>query len=171
MIEKRHARINTWVRARLRDAPQLWEEAAPALRTTLHGLELALVASPLARRAAGVFIVAQVLYAAELALLGHWLTGILVLMVAAGCDWLQRHGRRDGARRPRLLLLTSEGRLHLLDFAGRLEEVCLLPASLRLGPWLLLVLSAGPRRIRLLLGPDNLPAEKLAALRRRLRDL
>lgn len=159
------------MRARLRAAPQLWEEGAPALRPATHGLELALAPSPLARWAAGVFIVAQVIYAAELALLGHWLPGGLVLTLAAGCDWLQRRAQRDEAHRPRLLLLTTEGRLYLLDFSGRLVEVCLQPATMRLGPWLLLVLTAGPRRIRLLLGPDNLPAGKLADLRRRLRDL
>jgi hypothetical protein len=113
-------------------------------------------------------VVAVLLYMMELLLTGHQMAAMAVAVLAACGSWpcRQRMGARCAA--PRSLILATEGRLFLETGEGRLQQVWLRPESLRLGPHVLLVLTAHDRTIRLLLGPDNLAAAQLAALKCRL---
>jgi hypothetical protein len=113
-------------------------------------------------------LAAQLLHALELALASQWLAAPAVLGIAAACAWLWRRAGRDSTTTPRRLLLSADGRLHVLTVAGVVEEVTLHPASLRLGRWMLLLFAKRRGRIRVLLGPDNLEAAQLAGLQRRL---
>jgi hypothetical protein len=147
----------------------MWREPAPGLRPASRSLDIPLRPSPLARRAAGLFVLAQVLYLLELVLLGRLLPALLAVGLAAGSAWLCLRPPRGAACTPRRLLLAADGRWHLLTVSGTLEQLALQPASLRLGRWLLLMFQTGDRRThRLLLGPDNLDPAQLAALQRRL---
>ena len=122
----------------------------------------------MAQRSLRLLLLAQALYATELLLLGHALAGSAVLAMVAGLWWLRQREARPHRCCPRRLLIAADGRLHILTVGGALAEVSLDPASLRLGPWLLLVLRGEGRVMRLLLGPDNLDPSQLAALRWRL---
>lgn len=145
--------------------PRLWQEPAAELRPTCHGIQLSLRRSGLVRRLQRLFLVLVLLYLAELALLGQW----VIAAVAATLAALHARSCRPGrVALPRRLLIGSYGRLHLLGVAGELTPATIHPASLRLGPWLLLVLQDHAGMHRLLLGPDNLEAGQLAALRRRV---
>jgi len=73
------------------------------------------------------------------------------------------------SRSVRQLRLGQDGSTSLLTADGRRQVVALRPGSMRLGPYLLLVLRAEANRHRLLLGPENVDPGSLAALRRRLR--
>lgn len=114
-----------------------------------------------------MLLVAQGLYCAQLVWLGHLVVAGLVAVPGTVFAWHLRDGyaTRQAAHR---LLLSADGKLHLLGAGGRLLPATLLPDSMRLGPWLLLVLRAGTTTQRLLLGPDNLDAALLSALRRRV---
>jgi hypothetical protein len=102
------------------------------------------------------------LHALELALSGQRFAAFTVLSVA-GCAMLRRPaGNGSGT-----LVLARDGRL-FLRHGQTLQQVHLSPASLRLGSHLLLVLRSGQCTVRVLLGPDNLPPELLAACQRRL---
>lgn len=149
-----------------RALPRLWQEPAPQLRPVSHCIQLSLQSSRLARRVKWLFISLNLLYVIELALLGHWLMAAAAIVLAALHGWVGRTGH--AAASSRRLLIGSDGRLHLLRVSGELEPVSLHPSSLRLGPWLLLVLRERAGVHRLLLGPDNLEAGQLAALRRRV---
>jgi hypothetical protein len=124
--------------------------------------------APIARRALRLLLLAQGLYATELLLLGHPLAASAVLAIMVGLWWLRQRAVCPCRSRPRRLLIAADGRLHLLTVGGAVVEVSLDPASMRLGPWLLLVMRGEAGVMRLLLGPDNLDAPQLAALRRRL---
>lgn len=145
-----------------------WHEAPPAPRAVSTDLAIPLLPSRLARSTRRLLLLLLPLYGLELLLLGHWLAATAIVALALLAGW---QGRGPGApfRQPRRLLLAADGRLHILTVAGELEAVQLHPSSLRLGPWLLLVLCRpGDRPHRLLLGPDNLDGASLAALRRRM---
>lgn len=150
-----------------RAMPGLWKEAAPELPEAAAGLQLPLLPSRMVRRGGWLLLAAQGVYLAQLIYLGHLLVATLVVALGAAFAWNLRRaaGTTRSARR---LLLAADGRLHLLDPGGRLLPVRLHPASMRLGPWLLLVLVTGTGPQRLLLGPDNVDPGRLAALRRRV---
>lgn len=114
-----------------------------------------------------VLLAVQGLYLAQLIYLGHLVVATLVAAVGVTFAWRLRAGG-SAAQTARRLLLSADGRLHLLEVGGGLQSVALHPGSMRLGAWLLLVLRTGTGTHRLLLGPDNLEPEKLAALRRRV---
>lgn len=137
-------------------------------RAVSAGLEIPLVPSPLARRVRRIFLVLQGLYGFELLWRGHWVAAAAIAAIAL-LPWLCGRGGAQPRQMPRRLLLAADGRLHILTAAGELEAVRLHPSSLRLGPWLILLLSrTGDKPHRLLLGPDNMDAATLAALRRRM---
>lgn len=153
------AKVADWLRR------SCWSPPA-AVRPARRSLVIALRPSVLVRRLEHAFTVVQLLYAAELWLLGHDLAGLMVVMLAVACR-LYAHGRRvPPAQRPDRLVLTAQGRIHLLTPAGGVEEVRLARSSLRLGSWLLLCLECCRGRRRLLLGPHNLDEDHLAALHR-----
>lgn len=153
----------------MRALPRMWREPAPEPRPASHSLDIALRPSPLGRRAAWLFLAAQLLFMLELALLGHWWQALAASALAAGFGWQWVvRSRRSSPGSARRLLLAADGRCHLLTVSGAVEELALQPASLRLGRWLLLLFRSGGRTHRLLLGPDNLAAAELAALQRRI---
>lgn len=151
-----------------RSLQRAWHEAPAAPHAVRHGLEIALVPSPLVRRLRRGFLVGQAAFALELLLLGHGAAAVLVLSLAMAPGLQQRMPRLAVSRAPRRLLVAADGRLHLLGVGGDVEPVRLQGSSLRLGPWLLLSLRGEGRVHRLLLGPDNVPPALLAALRRRM---
>jgi hypothetical protein len=102
----------------------------------------------------------------ELMLTGHWLAAGAVAVTAVLGGWPPGQGK--SGRRPRQLVIATDGRL-LLDYPeGEMKEAQLLRQSMRLGSHVLLVLAAGGHVHRLLLGPDNLNPGQLAALKCRL---
>lgn len=107
------------------------------------------------------------LLAAELALRGHFVFSAgVALMVAAGlAAW--RRALRTTPGSPRRLLVSADGRLHVLTVGGEIDPVHLDASAIRLGRHLLLRLRGGGQ-YRLLLGPDNVEPAMLAALGRRL---
>ncbi len=145
---------------RLWFAPPLQLRAAEAL------LELPLRPAPRLRVARRVLLLLILGYALELTLTGHRAMMLLALLAATGFGPVPRVFRAD-RKIPDHLLLLPDGRLWI-SYSGAVEEVTLQPESMRLGPHLLLVLRDGRHSLRLLLGPDNLAAADLAALRRRL---
>jgi hypothetical protein len=127
-------------------------------------LELPLLASPRLRIAARVFLLLILTYVVELWLTGHRLAAPMVLLAAVGCM-----SRRTPASEGSLcLVLAADGGLFLRSRRGAMEEVQLGPASLRLGSHLLLELRGSRRTVRVLLGPDNIAPDLLAAFKRRL---
>lgn len=143
-----------------------WREPWPAARPSREGLEIPLLPSPLVRRSSRILLVALLLHAAVLFWTQHpW--SALVAAVMAGSAWLWlRFGRPpDVAQR---LLVAADGRFHLLVASGQVQAVHVHPASMRLGSWVLLRLSAPRMRLTVLLGPDNVEPAVLTALRRRL---
>nr|PZN67348.1 MAG: hypothetical protein DIU62_06610 [Pseudomonadota bacterium] len=145
-----------------------WRDPSSAPRPARHGIVIVLRESVLARRLERVFIALQAAYAVELVLLGHPLVALLVAAMPLACRLHERLRQAPDLRRPERLVITARGRLHLIVAGGGVEEVRLAPSSLRLGPWLLLCLDGNSGRRRRLIGPDNLEAAQLAALRRRL---
>ena len=144
-----------------------WIEPAPQLRPAPRGLDIALRPSPLVRGANLFFASAQLLFALELAWIGHWPAAAGV--VALATCWLgccRRRGR-DGRGQLRRLLVSATGQLHGMRGNGELVGLQVHPASLCLGRWLLLRLEGGADSHVLLLGPDNMEPAALAALRRR----
>ncbi len=159
------------VRCRARIAGLLhraWHEAPAAPAAVRHGLEIALVPSPLVCRLRQAFTLAQVVFGIEFLLLRHPLVAGLVFMLALLPVLQQRFHRLAAAPAPRRLMLTADGRFHLMDVAGGLQAVSLQTSSLRVGPWLLLTLRGAGAVHRLLLGPDNVPPDALAVLHRRM---
>jgi hypothetical protein len=154
-----------FVAALWRAMPRLWMEPAPQLRAASHGIQLSLRPSRLVRHLGRLFMLLVLGYVAELLLRGQWVMAAGAAVLAALCLWSFRRGRAVLARR---LLIGSDGRVHLLDVAGELIPATIHQSSVRLGPWVLLVLHEQAGVHRLLLGPDNLEAGQLAALRRRL---
>jgi hypothetical protein len=140
----------------------LWWLPQLQLRPVASRLELPLRPSPWLRNARWMLRAAILLYAVELLLGHHWLAALLVALSAASGLW------RGSSSQLRGLLLAADGRLFLSVHCGGTEEVWLRPESLRIGAHLLLVLRGRHRTCRLLLGPDNLAADELAALKRRL---
>lgn len=141
---------------------RLWRRPALQACSAPADLELPLRPSPRLRLAHRVLLVMMTLYALELWLGGHSLAAPAMLLLAAGCAL-----RRRPANGPGTLVLATDGRL-FLRLGSATEQVHLSAASLRLGSHLLLVLRAGQRTVRVLLGPDNLSPELLAACQRRL---
>jgi hypothetical protein len=107
-------------------------------------------------------VAAMFLYVLELQLRGHWIVA-MVLAVLALFTWRPAHA--EGWTR---FSLTADGSLFLARSDGVPHRMELRPQSLRLGRRLLLVLHGKGSTQWLLLGPDNMPAHQLAALRRRL---
>lgn len=143
---------------------RLWRRPAPRLRAAAEVLELPLLPSSRLRIATGVFLATILLHAVELMLMSQPVAAPLVLLIATGMR-ARRTGQQES---PRCLVLAADGRLFLCWREQHMEEVQPGPASLRLGPHLLLVLRGHGRTFRLLLGPDNLPPHLLAAFKRRL---
>jgi hypothetical protein len=143
---------------------QLWRP--PPLRPcpAPEILELHLLPSSRLRVAVRLFLLMILLHALELWLTGHWLAAPLVLLAAAGYVVRKKPAGHD----PCWLVLDRDGQMFLRSRRGSLEPVQLGAASLRLGSHLLLILRGSHRTIRLLLGPDNLAPDLLAAFKRRL---
>lgn len=151
-------------------APLLWREAPPVLRATREALAIPLRPSVVARWSARSLLAAAIVFAVELVLLAQLLAaaGVAAILLALYLDSVRSRARCIDRR----LLITADGRLHLLKTDGRLTTAALDAASLQLGQWTLLVLREnGSRRCRFLLGPDNVDRALLAALKRRLGDL
>jgi hypothetical protein len=145
----------------------LWFKEAPLqLRPAPAPLTLPLLPSPRLRLAGRVLSLGVLLYLLELALTGHGLAAGMVALIAACTGWPWRQWTSSGS--PRHLVVTPDGRLFLRIREDSMEEMRLRPESLRLGPHVLLVLSNGRRKHRLLLGPDNLTLPQLSALTCRL---
>lgn len=145
-----------------------WHEAPPAPAGVRDGIQIGVVPSPLVRRLRRAFTLVQVVFGLELLLLRHPLVAGLVFLLAL-LPFLQKRVQRLAAPpAPRQLMLTADGRIYLLDVAGRLQAMSLQGSSLRVGPWLLLALRGAGEKHRLLLGPDNVPPQALAVLHRRL---
>jgi hypothetical protein len=135
-----------------------------ALRPAVGTLVLPLLPSPRLRLAVRILMLGILFYLMELLITGHGaVAGAVMLAAAASGAWKQP---RDAASRQ--LVVTPDGRLFLDAMEGAMQEMQLRPETLRLGPHLLLVLSNGGHRHRLLLGPDNLAPAALAALKCRL---
>lgn len=101
-------------------------------------------------------------HALELGATGHWVAAALTALVIAtlrGSPHLARWTR---------LCVDQRGQAFLRDAKGDVEQVRFRPQSLRLGPYLLLVLDGCSGVHRCLFGPDNLKPTELAALMRRL---
>lgn len=148
--------------------PRLWREPPLPIRPAAEGLDLPLRPSPRLRRALRIALILVAMYAAELALRGHWIAAVIVSASGAGAAWVLRRHASSRTRRPLRLVLTAEGQAFLVPARGLPEPVALQPESARLGRHLLLVLRSNMRRQRVVLGPDNLDARLLAALHRRL---
>jgi hypothetical protein len=161
-------RWEKWCAAGVTAATHLLQEPALLPRATSHGLDLPVLASPAARWAAWLFVLGGVLYALELLLSAHWLAATVVAALLMFLIWQLRRMNRVLAGNPRRLLLAADGRIHVLSVAGMVEQVHLHPASMRFGPWMLLLLVRDKRNFPLLVGPDNTQPQQLAALRRRL---
>lgn len=129
---------------------------------------MALLPSRLGRTGAAVFIGAQLLFALELLIRAQPLAAVLIGGMAALSWFGCLVARRTTAMRPRRLLLLADGRVRLQTSCGDMQSAQLLPASLRLGAWMLLLVRTPSGLHRLLLGPDNLEPAQLAALRRRV---
>lgn len=158
----RESLAGTW-----RALPGLWREPLPQLPDAAAGLQLPLHPSRVVRMGGWVLLAVQGLYLAQLIYLGHLVVATPVAVIGVTFAWRLRAGS-SAAQTARRLLLAADGRLHLLEVGGGLQPAALHPGSMRLGAWLLLVLSTGTGTHRLLLGPDNLDPDKLAALRRRV---
>lgn len=153
-----------------RAAMRQWREPAVLPRPARLGLDLALRPSPALKWIRRLLPAAVVVHAVHLVWAGSWAVALLVCALAAVGIWKARApGHRSAV--PRRLLVSADGRMHLLDTAGGLEAVRLNPASMRIGTQLLLVLDGSVRRHRLLLGPGNIDPAALAGLRRRLATL
>lgn len=109
----------------------------------------------------------QCLYLGQLLMLGHLRVALPVALACGAFAWFSG-AARSTPRPVRRLLLSADGRLHLLEAGGKVVLATLQPCSMRLGPWLLLVLRDDEGTRRLLLGPDNLDPDHLAALRRQV---
>lgn len=145
-----------------------WIEPRPLPRAAKHGLELPLLPSPLVRRAGRFFLVAQLLFAIELAWSGHWVTAASVSVVMVGGWWISRGmGSRPGWQLRRLML-AADGRLHGLAANGEVISLNLHASSMSLGRWLLLRVTGKGHSQFLVLGPDNVELPALAELRRRM---
>ncbi len=156
-----------WIARLHRALPGLWQESLPALPRCGQGVQIPLRPSPLARKGRWLLHALQGAYLLQLVLLGHLSVAAIVLLISAASAWQCRPGRSSSAA-ARRLLLSADGRMHLLGSGHRLAAATLQPYSMRLGPWLLLVLRDDSGTRRLLLGPDNVDPVELAALRRRL---
>lgn len=99
---------------------------------------------------------------------GQWLHGGGTLLMALMLHWACRSAVHTRHATPRRLLITADGRAFLLQAGLPAVPLVLAAASLRLGSHLLLLMHSEKRAHRVLLGPDNLPPEMLAALQRRL---
>ena len=141
----------------------LWLHQSLQLRPAPEALTVPLRPSPRLRVARRLFLCMTVLYVSELLLRHHWLAapGVALLLLLGAHPGRIRH--------PRCLQLDREGSLWLQWHSGRWEQLRLHPASLRLGAHVLLVLRGSSGVQRVLLGPDNLAPDALAALQRRLR--
>jgi hypothetical protein len=148
-----------------RSLPRLWREPVPSLPPTASGLQIPLHPSRVLRHGRRLMLALQCAYLAQLLVLGHLRVAGLVAVACVAFAWSCRaaNAARPRARR---LLLSADGKLHLLDAGGQVVPVVMQPCSMRLGPWLLLVLGDAAGVLRLLLGPDNLDAQQLAALQR-----
>lgn len=132
----------------------------------LPPLELSLRADRRARWLCAGLLGPCALQAVWLLLQGAVLSAAVVGLGAGGLAAGLWQLRRDHHRARQGLCLQPDGRA-LLRGAGGSREAWIQPGSLRLGPWLLLLLrEAGGARVRLLLGPGSLGAEDCAALGR-----
>lgn len=157
-----------WLTILVRRVPELWLEPPPVPRPAPRALELPLRHSPVMRWATRLFLGAQLLYLLELAVMRQWLAATLGCATTAAIAWLcLRRGPRV-ADEPRRLLVTADGRLHLLRVSGAVSTVQLHASTQYLGAWTVLVVARGRARTRVFLGPDTLDPARLAALRRRL---
>jgi hypothetical protein len=139
----------------------LWRESPACLLPATAPLELPLRPSTRLRALRKLLGLLILTYVLELLLEGHWLAVSLVMLAAVAMH-------SDGRSRWRCLRLEMDGRLYLIGPDGTAEQAWLKACGLHLGPHLLLVLHSCSGTHRALLGPDNLAAGQLAALRRRL---
>jgi hypothetical protein len=125
-------------------------------------IELPLRPSRTLRRARWLLLVLQSCFVLELLLERHWAAAIL----AGLCGFT---GMSAGqSRMPCRLQLHADGECFAFDRAGDRHRVILLPSTVVLGSHVLLVWRCAQGRRSVLLGPDNVEAGQLAALRRRL---
>lgn len=167
MFQGLREQVAGWLVARLRKLPALWRENPPGLPEATHGLQIPLRPSPAVRRGRWLIHALMGIYLVQLLLLDHFVVGAMVALLAAASGW-QCRGRNSPVTTAQRLLLSADGRVHLLEAGGRVVAAVLHPSSMRLGPWLLLVLQVETGTRRLLLGPDNVAPGQLAALRRRV---
>lgn len=143
-----------------------WREPWPVARASRQGLDIPLLPSPLVRRCSWLLLLVLLLHAFVLVWTQHPWSALFATGVAVSA-WL---GRRVGCP-PDValrLLVNADGRLQLLMASETLQDVQVHPASMRLGPWMLLRLRMPRAGLTVLLGPDNVEPAVLAALRRRL---
>lgn len=156
-------RTVSWLVAR---AVASWREPAPQPRRAPAGMGVAIVPSKSLRRMRSAFLALQVLYLCELALRGHWVIAAALASAVLAAGLVLRRRAAPPAQR---LVLTAQGRLHLLCAGGTVEQFRIDPASLRCGAWLVLRIVGAEGGARcLVFGPDNLDPAALSALRRRL---
>jgi hypothetical protein len=124
-------------------------------------IEIPLLPSPRLRRAQLGMLALLFMHAIHLLASGHPVVACAVGAATAAGSWRPR--RRESAAQ--VLKLSADGAFSICD--GNCETpVAAMPASRRLGMHLLLVLRAPHAIHRVLLGPDNVPAARLAALLR-----
>jgi hypothetical protein len=124
---------------------------------------------PQAVRLARCHLLFMVVYAGQLALAGHWAMAPAMLAITGLTLFAMRRMLPADAGAPRRLVLAADGGLHVATVGGLVEKVDIDGGSLWLGSAVLLVLHAGHRSHRVLLGCGNLDPAELASLRRRLR--
>jgi hypothetical protein len=147
---------------------RLWQQPPLALREAPESIEIPLLPSRRARRARQLLCLAACAYPLELMWHDQWLAGVGALALALMLAWACRAAAQAQNAVPRRLLITADSRVFLLRAGSPAMPLQLSAASLRLGPHLLLLMHSEKGAHRLLLGPDNLPAQGLAALQRRL---
>lgn len=131
-------------------------------------LELLLKPLPAAQWFAHCHLFAMAIHIGHLAITGHRVMVVLLILLAVWIRSALRQLNPSGPTSPRLLILTHDGRLHVAQVNGQIVAVHLGGESLWLGSAALLVLKSPSHTWRLLLGPGNVRAPVLAALRRRL---
>ncbi|HWL61756.1 MAG TPA: hypothetical protein VNQ32_03100 [Steroidobacteraceae bacterium] len=159
--------VREWLLARLRALPELWHEDLPGLPEAAQGMQIPLRPSAVIHKGRWLLHLLPGFHLVQLTLLGHVLVAGIVALLTAALVW-QCRAAQPATMQSRRLFVSAHGRMHLLGAGGIVAPAVLQPCSMRLGPWLLLVLREGTGTRRLLLGPDNVDPAQLAALRRRV---
>lgn len=162
------ARSLSWRDAASAALLRLCRDPGIAPRCGRAELDIPLRRAPMLRHALSVLLAALLAHGGHLAWAEQWLAAFLLLLLSGVGIWRLRAMDPPARDAPVRLLMSADGRIHLLTAGASLQPAILDPSSMRLGPWLLLVLNGPAGTCRLVLGPGNVEAGALACLRRRL---